>query len=56
MGVYEGQLICDDSWCWLILASMNGFSHFNTLALFLHSHEGTGIVHASLRVIPVGIH
>ena len=36
------------------LAREKVFSHFNALALLLHSNEFTGIEHASLGVIPVG--
>ena len=40
----------------LILARENVFSRFNALALLLHSHEVTGIVHACVGVILFGNH
>ena len=39
----------------LRLPRVKVFSHFNTLALFLHSHEINGIVQACFGVIPIGI-
>ena len=40
----------------IIVAREKVFSRFNALALLLHSHEVTGIVHASVGVVSVGTH
>ena len=48
--------MCGDGWSWLMSARVKVFNHFNALTLFLHSHEVTGIAHASLGMMPVGIH
>ena len=47
---------CHDRRSWLMLARVKVFNHYSALTLFVHSHEVTGIVHASLGMMPVGIH